>query len=266
MSVPELTAVESQPIGPPAIDATNVSASYRVRLDSDDLLTDLRRLVSRDSSSDRIVPALRDVSFTVPAGSVLAVIGRNGAGKSTLLRIIAGILPPDSGRVVVRGRLNLLAPGLGFNEMLSGRENITLGGLATGLDPDRLDELTDEIADFAQLGEYIDFPMSAYSGGMRMRLGVAVAAFMEPEILLIDEALTGGDPAFQAHVSEKIDELCGEGRTIVLVTHGLSSVQRMGTEALWLHQGRVAERGDPDQVVSKYMRYCRLESLDTDFE
>jgi ABC-type polysaccharide/polyol phosphate transport system ATPase subunit len=248
-----------------AIDVEGLSASYRVRLDAPNLRADLRRLISRRRDNVRIVPALRDVSFTVPRGSVLAVVGRNGAGKSTLLRVLCGILAPEAGRVVVRGRLNLLRPGLGMNNNLTGRQNIRLGGLAVGIPADRLGELTDVIAEFAQLDEYIDFPLRTYSSGMRMRLGVAVAAHLDPEILLIDEALSGGDAAFQAHVAQRMADLCGEGRTIVLVTHGLSSVKRMATEALWLHQGQVAALGDPDDVVGRYMRYCRLESLDLEF-
>jgi teichoic acid transport system ATP-binding protein len=252
--------------GDAAIQVEGLSASYRVRLDAPNLRADLRNLFTRRRDSVRIVPALRDVSFTVPRGSVLAVIGRNGAGKSTLLRVLCGILVPEAGRVVVRGRLNLLRPGLGMSDALTGRENIRLGGLAVGIPEERLAELTDVIADFAQLDEYIDFPLRTYSTGMRMRLAVAVAAHLDPEILLIDEALTGGDTAFQAHVADRMAELCGQGRTIVLVTHGLSSVKRMATEALWLHQGQVAALGDPDDTVARYMRYCRLESLDLDFD
>jgi ABC-type polysaccharide/polyol phosphate transport system ATPase subunit len=245
----------------PSIEVDRISASYRVRIDSKDIMTDIRRLFRRVDSGGRIIPALRNISFDVPKGSVLAVIGRNGAGKSTLCRVINGILPPDEGRVTVRGRLNLLSPGIGFSAALTGRENIVLGGLASGLSPERLADIADEIADFAQLACYLDMPMHSYSGGMRMRLASSIAVFLEPEILLIDEALTGGDAAFTQHVAERTAQLIGQGRTIVLVTHGLSSVKLMATEALWLHQGQVAELGDPDEVVSKYMRYCRLESI-----
>jgi teichoic acid transport system ATP-binding protein len=251
---------------PPSIEVDRLSASYRIRVASSNLLADARRLLRREASGDRLIPALRDVTFEVPRGSVLAVIGRNGAGKSTLCRVISGVLPPEQGRVVVRGRLNMLVPGLGFNNELTGRENIVLGGLASGIPADRLAELSDEIAEFAQLETYLDLPMRAYSAGMKMRLASSVAVFLDPEILLIDEALTGGDAAFQEHIAERTAQLTGEGRTIVLVTHGLSTVRTMATEALWLHQGRVAELGDPDEVVDKYMRYCRIESLEIDYE
>lgn len=247
---------------PPSIEVDHVSASYHVKIDSDSIRDDLTRLFRRGDTGGRLIPALRDVTFDVPKGSVLAVIGRNGAGKSTLCRVILGTLPPEQGRVTVRGRLNLLAPGIGFSESLTGRENITLGGLASGLTPERLAEITDEIGEFAQLSSYLDLPMHSYSAGMRMRLASSIAVFLDPEILLIDEALTGGDAAFTEHIAERTAKLTGEGRTIVIVTHGLSSVKTMATEALWLHQGRVAEFGDPDDVVDKYMRYCRIESLD----
>jgi ABC-type polysaccharide/polyol phosphate transport system ATPase subunit len=246
----------------PSIEVDRVSASYRVQLDADNMMTDLRRLFRRVDSGNRIIPALRNVSFTVRKGSVLAVIGRNGAGKSTLCRVITGILPPDEGRVTVRGRLNLLSPGVGFSEALTGRENIKLGGMAAGLSSTRLAEIADEIADFAQLAGYLDMPIRSYSAGMRARLASSIAVFLDPEVLLIDEALTGGDAAFQQHIADRTAQLTGEGRTIVLVTHGLSSVKGIATDALWLHQGQVAELGDPDEVVSKYMRYCRLESID----
>jgi ABC-type polysaccharide/polyol phosphate transport system ATPase subunit len=247
---------------PPSIEVDHVSASYHIKIDTNRMADDLRRIFRRGDSGGRLIPALRDVSFDVRKGSVLAVIGRNGAGKSTLCRVILGTLPPEEGRVVVRGRINLLAPGLGFSPSLTGRENILLGGLASGLSPERLAEITDEIGEFAQLSSYLDLPMHSYSAGMMMRLASSVAVFLDPEILLIDEALTGGDAAFTEHIAERTAQLTGEGRTILIVTHGLSSVKTMATEVLWLHQGRVAEFGDPDEVVDKYMRYCRIESLD----
>jgi ABC-type polysaccharide/polyol phosphate transport system ATPase subunit len=249
-----------EPQGAPAIEVHNVSASYRVHLDQT-WRAGLLDLFSRKRSSDRLVPALQDISFTVPKGSVLGVIGRNGAGKSTLLRTLAGILEPDAGRVVVRGRISaLLTIGVGMNDFMTGRENIKLGGLAMGLSEHRLAELTDVIAEFAQLGEYLDFPVRTYSSGMRSRLAFSVAAHLEPEVLLIDEALAGGDAKFKEHIAQKMFELCGGGRTIVLVSHGLSAIRLMASTAIWMHQGRIVARGDPDEVVEKYMRYCRIEA------
>jgi ABC-type polysaccharide/polyol phosphate transport system ATPase subunit len=169
--------------------------------------------------------------------------------------------------VIVRGRISaLLSVGVGMSDSLTGRENIRLGALAMGLPEGRLPELTDSIAAFAQLGEYVDFPVKTYSSGMRARLGFAVAAHLDPEVLLIDEALTGGDAKFKERTAEKMFELCGNGRTIVLVSHGLSLVRMISTKVLWLHQGRVVEFGDPEDVVSRYMRFCRIEAADLDWD
>jgi teichoic acid transport system ATP-binding protein len=244
----------------PAIEADRVSASYSVRASKRSGLWGLRALINGSGSDVREVPALRNVSFDVPKGSVLGVIGRNGAGKSTLLRTVSGILAPKEGRIVVRGRISpLLSVGLGMHPDLSGRENVRLGCLAFGHPPDQLEDLTESIIDFAQLGEYVEFPFKSYSGGMKARLGFSVAAHLDPEILLIDEAIAGGDAKFKEKTAEKMFELCGDGRTIVIVTHGLSLVRMMATSALWLHQGRIAEYGDPDEVVNAYMRYTRLD-------
>lgn len=251
----------------PAIDVENLSTSYHVHLEAGSTWGGIYDLFRRSPDTDRIVPALRDVSFEVPRGSVLGVIGRNGAGKSTLLRCIAGILPPEEGRVTVRGRISsLLSIGVGMNNNLTGRENIRLGGLAIGLDDDLLSEITDDIADFAQLGEYVDFPVGTYSSGMRARLAFAVVAYLDPEILLIDEALAGGDSKFQEKVGHKMAEICSSGRTIVLVSHGLAALRSMATSALWMHQGQVVEHGDPDEVVESYMRFARIQSHAGEFD
>ena len=247
----------------PAIEVENLSTSYHVHLDAGSTWGGIYDLIHRSPDSDRIVPALRNISFEVPRGSVLGVIGRNGAGKSTLLRCIAGVLPP----VVVRGRISsLLSIGVGMNGSLTGRENIRLGGLAIGLTQRVLDDITDEIAHFAQLGEYVDFPVNTYSSGMKARLGFAVVAHLDPEILLIDEALAGGDSKFQEKVAKKMAEICGSGRTIVLVSHGLAALRSMATTAIWLHQGQIEEQGDPDDVVSSYMRFARIQSLGSELD
>jgi teichoic acid transport system ATP-binding protein len=264
MSVPSPSTSESQVVPESiAISVENISASYQVRKDVR-LTTTLRHGFSnlRDgASSPRLVPALRGVSVSVPKGSVLGVLGRNGAGKSTLLRAIAGIIPPTEGRIVVRGEISaLLSAGLGFNKQLTGRANIELGALAMGFPDDRVNDLTDSVADFAQLGEYLDFPMRTYSSGMSTRLGFALAAHLDPEVLLIDEALAGGDSKFKERVAKKMADLCSSGRTIVVVSHAMKSIRMMASSCLWLHQGKVVERGDPDEVINQYLRFCRLEA------
>jgi teichoic acid transport system ATP-binding protein len=258
MSAPSLSTSDPRP-ALAAIDVEDLSASYYVRLNHTAGWWGLGRLFGAEGPGVREVPALRDVTFSVPRGTVLGVIGRNGAGKSTLLRTMAGILAPSHGRVVVRGKISpLLSVGLGMQGELSGRENIRLGALAFGYPAEGLEDLAESIARFAELGEYLDFPFRTYSAGMRSRLGFAVAAHLDPEIFLIDEALTGGDAKFKEKVEDKMFELCGDGRTIVIVTHGLSIVRSVATSALWLHRGRVVEFGDPDDVVAAYMRYCRV--------
>jgi teichoic acid transport system ATP-binding protein len=251
------------PPAPAAISVQGVSASYRVRMEAR-----ASRLSWRSGASSllglggstRLVPALRDVSVDVPKGEVVGVVGRNGAGKSTLLRAMAGIIPPTEGRIVVRGQVSaLLSPAFGFDRDLTGRANIELGALAMGFSDARIDDVSDSIADFAQLGEYIDLPMRGYSSGMSSRLGFAVAVHLDPEILLIDEALAGGDSKFKERVARKMAELCGGGRTIVMVSHGLKQLQNVSTRCLWLHQGKVVDYGDPETVVKEYMHFCRLQ-------
>ncbi len=241
-----------------AIEVQDVSVVYRIRRARPNLRSLVRGFVSRQGSMHRI-EALRGVSVTVPRGSVLGVIGKNGAGKSTLLRAVAGLVPPSDGRIVVRGAVTpLLSLGVGFNAKLTGRENIVLGALASGLDPRGARERYEDIAAFAELGEFIDYPVQSYSSGMRSRLGFAVAAHLDPEILLIDETLAVGDVAFKEKCSAKLDELCGEGRTVVIVTHGMGSVLDMASDCLWLHEGRVREHGSPTEVVESYMRFSRV--------
>jgi teichoic acid transport system ATP-binding protein len=199
----------------------------------------------------------------VPRGSVLGIVGANGAGKSTLVRSIAGILPPTSGRVEVNGRVStLLALGVGFNRKLTGRENVVLGGLAAGWSREELAEKYDDIVKFAELKKFMDYPMRTYSSGMYGRLAFSVAVNMDPDILLIDEALSVGDARFKRKSFDKMQELCAEARTIVLVTHALRSVQELCSEAIWLHKGRLAMSAEPERVVEAYTRFLDVGQSD----
>jgi ABC-type polysaccharide/polyol phosphate transport system ATPase subunit len=249
-------------LGPSAISVEHVSAAYRVRMEARASRLSWRSGLSSMlgmGGSARLVPALRGVSVEIPKGAVVGVVGRNGAGKSTLLRAMSGIIPPTEGRIIVRGQVSaLLSPAFGFDRDLSGRSNIELGALAMGFSDARIDEVSESIAEFAQLGEYIDLPMRGYSSGMSSRLGFAVAVHLDPEILLIDEALAGGDSKFKESVARKMDELCGGGRTIVIVSHGLAALRTMATKVLWLHQGQVRDYGEPAAVIREYKRFCKL--------
>jgi len=237
----------------PAVVVENVQVRFKTVGESRPTLkSSLRSLKS--SRTKRTVDALKGVSFEVAMGSVYGVIGRNGAGKSTLFRTIAGILPPTKGRVMVAGRVTpLLSLGLGFNRELSGRENVLLGGLSAGLHVEEILENYHAIVRFAELGAAIDSPMRTYSSGMFARLGFAVAVHLEPEILLIDEALSAGDARFARRSRNKIEELAAGNCTFMLVSHGLNIVSDLADRCVWLDQGLVRAEGPTDEVIEGYL-------------
>lgn len=242
-----------------AVSVENLSVNYRARLEHRQTMKSALGRLGRPKQEIRRIEALKNVSFTVAHGEFLGVIGHNGAGKSTLLRTIAGILPPSTGRIVVNGYVTtLLSVGIGFNAELTGRENIYLGGLANGLTPKEIDAKEEEIAEFSGLGDFIDYPLKTYSSGMRSRLGFSVAASMEPDILLIDEALSAGDAEFRERASKKMKDIMKKARAIILVSHGLSTVQELATEALWLDHGTVMGHGEPAEVIKAYTDHVKV--------
>lgn len=197
--------------------------------------------------------AVKDVDFQIPKGSTFGIIGSNGSGKSTLLKCLAGILSPDQGRVTVNGRLSaLLELGAGFHPDLSGRENIFINGAILGMTSREIQERLDDIVDFSGLADFIDTPVKNYSSGMVVRLGFAIAANVEPEILLIDEVLAVGDAAFQQRCYEKIEDFRHDGRTIVLVSHGLTQIEQICDQAAWIDKGILKEVGSSFDVVRHY--------------
>jgi ABC-type polysaccharide/polyol phosphate transport system ATPase subunit len=243
----------------PRIRVEDVSVTYRTSLEKAPTLKDTVLKLGRRERVYREIEALKGVSFDVPEGQVLGVVGANGAGKSTLMRTVAGILPPTSGRVEVHGRVStLLALGVGFNRKLTGRQNVVLGGLAAGLTRGELQEKYDEIVAFAELEEFMDMPMRTYSSGMYGRLAFAVAVTMEPEILIIDEALSVGDARFRKKSFRKMRELCGEDRTILLVSHALGSIKELCDSAVWMHNGELRMWDDPDSVVDAYTEFLEV--------
>jgi ABC-type polysaccharide/polyol phosphate transport system ATPase subunit len=250
-----------------AVKIEHLSVTYRTTYDKKPTLKTTFVRLGRRERTIREVEALRDISFEVPQGIVLGVIGVNGAGKSTLMRTIAGILPPTDGRIEVRGRVStLLALGIGFNATLSGRENVVLGGLAAGLSREEIDAKYDEIAEFAELGNAIDLPMRTYSSGMYGRLAFSVAINMEPDILLIDEALSVGDARFKRKSFDKMRKLCAQARTIIVVSHGLKGIRRLCNEVIWLDGGRVQMRGGPGDVIQAYRRHLGVSDRDDALE
>jgi len=254
--------VERRPTGRVTVSVRDVHLTYRTALDRR-ANTLRQRLMSFGKSDIRPnileVKALRGVSFDVTQGTVVGIVGPNGAGKSTLMRALAGILPPTSGTIEVHGRVStLLALGVGFNANLTGRENVLLGGLAAGLSRAEVKERYEEIKAFADLKDgFIEMPMRTYSSGMYSRLAFAVAVHMEPDILLVDEALSAGDAKFRKRASAKMRELMGQARTIFLVSHALGSVVDLCNDAIFMQEGRLVARGEPQRIVDMY-----TESLD----
>jgi lipopolysaccharide transport system ATP-binding protein len=199
--------------------------------------------------------ALDGVSFDMHRGDVLGIIGRNGAGKSTLLKILSRITKPTRGRAVIRGRVgSLLEVGTGFHAELTGRENIFLNGAILGMKRHEIVRRFDEIVEFAEIGDFLDTPVKRYSSGMYMRLAFAVAAHLEPEILIVDEVLAVGDALFQKKCLGKMSAASQEGRTVLFVSHNMLAIQTLCGRAVWLDQGRLRENGPARDVVHHYMR------------
>ena len=235
----------------------NISKRYFLHQDrARELKTALLHLPTFIKASRAKEPfwALRDISLSVRRGESVGIIGPNGAGKSTLLRIMARLALPTEGHLTVRGRISpLLELGAGFHPQLTGRENAILNAVLLGLSRKEAQEKLPEIADFSELGEFIEQPMRTYSSGMYVRLGFAVAVHVKPEILLVDEVLAVGDAEFQGKCFAHIDKLRAEQVTIVLVTHDLESVKRFCDRAVLLNHGVITAQGDPRDVVDEYL-------------
>lgn len=210
--------------------------------------------LGQDKQSRVVVQALRDISFRLTSGDRLGLIGANGAGKTTLLRTLAGIYEPVLGRMRVQGSLNaMLDPNLGMNGDLTGRENVLLRGLYNGLPRSELARLETDVAEFAELGDFIDLPVRTYSSGMVVRLGFAVATAIRPQILLMDEWFLVGDAEFIDKAQERLEHMVRGAEILVLSTHDAAVVQSWCTRVLWLDQGRIREDGPPNAVLESYL-------------
>ena len=204
--------------------------------------------------------ALRDVSFEIQSGDMVAIIGPNGAGKSTVLKLVTRIIEPSSGQIAVNGRISgLLELGAGFHPDLTGRENVYLNGSILGFSKVEMNRIYDDIVDFSEMGRFIDVPVKHYSSGMYMRLAFAIAINVRPDILLVDEILAVGDQAFQARCLDRINDMKRHGMTIVLVTHNLVAVRTMCDRAIWLDDGQIRAEGDVELVVEQYLDRVHLE-------
>ncbi len=206
--------------------------------------------------------ALRDVSFEVRQGDAVGIIGRNGAGKSTLLKILSRITEPSAGRVTIKGRVaSLLEVGTGFHPELTGRENIYLNGAILGMTHKEIKYKFDEIVDFAEVEKFLDTPVKRYSSGMYMRLAFAVAAHLEPEILVVDEILAVGDSAFQKKSIGKMQDIASCGRTVVLVSHNMSVIRNMTTTAILLNNGMIVGINNSPEIIEQYLRITKVFSI-----
>jgi ABC-2 type transport system ATP-binding protein len=235
-----------------AISVQNVSKKFRLYHEKNQYLKSA--LLSGKRARFEDFWAVNDISFEVSAGSTFGIIGSNGSGKSTLLKCIAGILFPEKGSIITKGRTAaLLELGSGFHPDLSGRENIFLNGALLGLTRGELEKKFDEIVDFAGLDDFIDTPVKNYSSGMAVRLGFAIAINVDPEILIIDEVLAVGDASFQQKCYQKIESFRRDGKTILFVSHGLSDVTTLCSQVLWMEKGRARAVGRSIDLVSDYL-------------
>lgn len=241
----------------PALVATNVVVTYRVHQQGSG--RSLKAMLARGGRrlGPRVVEAVRSVSFTLSEGEALGLVGLNGSGKTSLLRAVAGLMPVTAGRIQARSAPVLLGVGAALNPELSGRRNVYLGATALGLSRREIDIRFDEIVGFAGVGEFIDLPLRAFSAGMSARLRFAIAAAVEPEILLIDEALSVGDAAFASRSQQRMKELVASAGGLILVSHSASSIAEMCNRVIWLDKGKVRLDGPTAEVLAGYHRYIR---------
>lgn len=258
----------------PAIEITNLSKAYRIGtlearpetlagrllqlvrapVANYRRLRDLTRFLQQDLEKPDVVWALRDVTFRVAPGEVVGVIGANGAGKSTLLKILAGITEPTSGRAIIRGRIaSLLEVGTGMHPELTGRENVFLTGTLLGMKRREVAAKFEEIVEFAEVERFIDTPVKRYSSGMKVRLGFAIAAHLEPEVLLVDEVLAVGDAAFQQKCLGRMAGVAAEGRTVLFVSHNMNAVSRLCPRSVLISRGRCVTAGPSAEVIARYL-------------
>ena len=264
MDAPELTESTTPGQGErvPTVVASHVSITYRVfspgrpaEEDESDEASALRKLLRAPRGIGvREVEAVKDVSFMAYRGESIGVLGTNGSGKSTLLRTIAGLVPPTSGQLWLNGRAALLGVNAVLMSKLSGRRNIWIGALALGLTPEEVSERFEDIVAFADIGDFIDLPMSSYSSGMAARLRFAISTAVAPDILVVDEALSTGDARFRDRANERIAQIREQAGTVFMVSHNANTIRSMCTRALWIDEGRLLADGLPSPVLGLYQR------------
>lgn len=238
-----------------AIDVRDLCISYR-SLKSYSIK---RNLLHFKREHADVFEAVKHVSFSVPKGNILGIVGKNGSGKSTMLNAIAGIFAPDSGEIDLKGNsVSLLSIGVGFQKELSGRENILLSGMLLGFSEQGVREKTDEIIAFAELGDFIDAPVRTYSSGMYSKLAFSITAILETDIMLIDEVLSVGDSKFKKKSLNKMKQLISdEDRTVLIVSHSSETLAELCDEVMWMHDGEVRMYGDTREVLEAYEEFMK---------
>jgi len=239
-----------------SIIVENIRKDFKVFYDKPSTLKE--RLVFWNKTKKDVRTVLRDVDLKIKKGETVALIGTNGSGKSTLLKLMTKIIYPNKGKIITNGKLtSLLELGAGFHPDFTGRENIYFNAAIFGLTRKEIELRIDDIISFSELEEYIDNPVRTYSSGMYMRLAFSIAINVDAEILLIDEILAVGDQHFQEKCYAKMEELKQSDKTIVIVTHDMSSVKKLCTRAVWLYDGEIKADGNPEKVVNEYLKVCQ---------
>ena len=235
-----------------AIEVKDVHISYRILNN-----ISIRSTLFHRKTRDEVFEAVKGVSFEVEKGGILGIIGKNGSGKSTLLRSIAGVFSPNEGVIDLHDHsVSLMALGVGFKPLLSGRANIMLSGLLLGFSEKEIKEKTEEIIEFAELGDFIDKPVRTYSSGMNSKLAFAITAMLETDIMLVDEVLSVGDERFRKKSLAKMKELISDkDRTVIIVSHSIETLNELCDRVMWMHDGEIREIGEPGTVLEKYKKY-----------
>ena len=235
-----------------AIEVNDVHISYRILNN-----ISIRSSLFHKKTRDEVFEAVKGVSFEVEKGGILGIIGKNGSGKSTLLRSIAGVFSPNSGTIDLHNHsVSLMALGVGFKPLLTGRANIMLSGLLLGFTEKEIKEREQEIVEFAELGDFIDKPVRTYSSGMNSKLAFAITAMLETDIMLVDEVLSVGDERFKKKSLAKMKELItNEDRTVVIVSHSIETLNEFCNQVMWMHDGEVRELDEPETVLKHYKEY-----------
>ncbi len=218
-----------------------------------------RNLLKLKRNEKETFEAVKDVSFQVPEGQILGIIGKNGSGKSTMLKALAGIFSADEGTIDLHGHtVSLLSIGVGFQKELTGRENIMLSGMLLGFPEERIKEKTDEIIEFAELGKFIDMPVKTYSSGMYSKLAFSITAILETDIMLVDEVLSVGDHKFKKKSYKKMKSLINDHtRTVIIVSHSIDTLKALCDQVMWMHDGEIKKIGDPEEVLDEYEEFMQ---------